>query len=80
MEFFARFSAAIAYMTGAARRVGFHVFFGEGPYRGDLMTHRLSFNPYLHTSQTFQILVDALDRDHDRAVSPHEAQSPRREG
>jgi len=25
-----------------------------------LMTHRLSFNPYLHTSQAFQIMVQAL--------------------
>jgi ADP-heptose:LPS heptosyltransferase len=63
MEFFARFSAAIAYMTGAARRVGFHVFFGEGPYRGDLMTHRVLYNPHLHTSRTFTSLVLALDED-----------------
>jgi ADP-heptose:LPS heptosyltransferase len=63
MEFFARFSAAIAYMTGAARRVGFHVFFGEGPYRGDLMTHRVLYNPHLHTSRTFTSLVLALDAD-----------------
>jgi ADP-heptose:LPS heptosyltransferase len=26
------------------------------------MTHRLSFNPYLHTSQAFQVMVEALDR------------------
>jgi ADP-heptose:LPS heptosyltransferase len=63
MEFFARFSAAIAYMTGSARRVGFHVFFGEGPYRGDLMTHRVLYNPHLHTSRTFTSLVLALDED-----------------
>lgn len=61
MEFFARFSAAIAYLTGARRRVGFHVFFGEGPYRGDLMTHRVLYNPHLHTSRTFTSLVLALD-------------------
>jgi ADP-heptose:LPS heptosyltransferase len=61
MEFFARFSAAIAYLTGAPRRVGFHVFFGEGPYRGDLMTHRVLYNPHLHTSRTFTSLVLALD-------------------
>jgi ADP-heptose:LPS heptosyltransferase len=63
MEFFARFSAAIAYMTGARVRVGFHVFFGEGPYRGDLMTHRLLYNPHLHTSRAFTGLVMALDAD-----------------
>jgi ADP-heptose:LPS heptosyltransferase len=63
MEFFARFSAAIAYLTGAPVRVGFHVFFGEGPYRGDLMTHRLLYNPHLHTSRAFTSLVLALDAD-----------------
>jgi ADP-heptose:LPS heptosyltransferase len=63
MEFFSRFSAAIAYLTGAAVRVGFHVYFGEGPYRGDLMTHRVLYNPHLHTSRTFTSLVQALDDD-----------------
>jgi ADP-heptose:LPS heptosyltransferase len=63
MEFFARFSAAIAFVTGIPTRVGFHVFFGEGPYRGDLMTHRLLYNPHLHTSRAFTGLVMALDSD-----------------
>jgi ADP-heptose:LPS heptosyltransferase len=63
MEFFARFSAAIAYLTGARNRVGFHVYFGEGPYRGDLMTHRVLYNPHLHTSRTFTSLVMALDAE-----------------
>jgi ADP-heptose:LPS heptosyltransferase len=63
MEFFARFSAAISYLTGARQRVGFHVYFGEGPYRGDLMTHRVLYNPHLHTSRTFTSLVLALDAD-----------------
>ncbi|QVL34406.1 glycosyltransferase family 9 protein [Telmatocola sphagniphila] len=61
LEFFARSSASLSYLSGARWRVGYHAFGGEGSYRGNLMTHRLSFNPYLHTSQTFQIMVDALD-------------------
>jgi len=60
MEFFARSSAALIFLSGARYRVGFHAFGGEGPYRGDLLTHRLRFNPYLHTSQTFRMLVEAL--------------------
>jgi ADP-heptose:LPS heptosyltransferase len=60
LEFFARSSAALCYLSGARWRVGYHAFGGEASYRGDLMTHRISFNPYLHTSQTFQVLVDAL--------------------
>jgi ADP-heptose:LPS heptosyltransferase len=63
MEFFARGSAALAFLSGAKRRVGFHAFFGAGPYRGNLMTHRLLYNPHLHTSQTFQTLVEALRYD-----------------
>ncbi len=62
MEFMARFSAAITYLSGARLRVGMHGYFNEGPYRGDLMTHRVLFNPHLHTSEMFQAMVEALDR------------------
>ena len=62
LEFFSRSSAILSFLSGARRRVGFHAFSGEASYRGDLCTHRISFNPYLHTSQTFEILVHALDR------------------
>src|SRR5438093_10302788 len=51
LEFLSRFSAILTFTTGAKSRVGFHTFFGDGPYRGDLMTHRLLYNPHLHTSQ-----------------------------
>ncbi len=60
LEFFARSSAAFSFLTGAQQRVGFHTFYGEVPYRGDLMTHRLLYNPYLHTAQTFSLMVAAL--------------------
>ena len=63
MEFFARASAAISFLTGAPRRVGFHTYFREGPYRGDLLTHRVLYNPHLHTSRTFATLVRALEID-----------------
>ncbi len=63
LEFFARSSAAFTFLTAARRRVGFHTFFGEGPYRGNLMTHRLLYNPYLHTSQIFAQMVEALRVD-----------------
>jgi ADP-heptose:LPS heptosyltransferase len=63
MEFLTRFSAMLTFMTGAKSRIGFHTFFGDGPYRGDLMTHRLLYNPHLHTSQMFEAMVEALTRD-----------------
>ncbi len=61
LEFFARSSALLTALSGAAVRVGFHAYFGEGPYRGDLMTHRVRYNPHLHTTETFAMLVAALD-------------------
>jgi ADP-heptose:LPS heptosyltransferase len=63
LEFLTRFSAILTFTTGAKSRVGFHTFFGDGPYRGDLMTHRLLYNPHLHTSQMFEAMVAALTRD-----------------
>lgn len=63
MEFLARAPALLAYLSGAKRRVGLHRFTSEGPYRGDLMTHRVQHNPYLHTSVAYHVLVEALDQD-----------------
>lgn len=62
-EFFARSSAVMAYVTGARRRVGFHSFHGDGPWRGDLMTHRLLYNPHHHALYAFLLLVEALWKD-----------------
>jgi len=63
LEFLTRFSAILTFATGARSRVGLHTFFGDGPYRGDLMTHRLLYNPHLHTSQMFEAMVAALTCD-----------------
>jgi ADP-heptose:LPS heptosyltransferase len=63
MEFLTRFSAMLTFTTGAKTRVGFHTFFGDGPYRGDLMTHRVLYNPHLHASEIFEAMVEALTRD-----------------
>ena len=46
-EFFARSSACLTYLSGAKIRAGFHSYFSESSYRGDLMTHRLNFNSHL---------------------------------
>ncbi len=68
MEFFARASAVFTYLSGAARRVGFHSYAGEGPYRGNLMTHPLVYNPHLHTAQAFDMMVEALN--HHKELFP----------
>ncbi len=63
MEFFARAPVILAYLTGARRRVGLHRFTNEGPYRGNLLTHRVMYNPYLHVSRQYYELVEALHAD-----------------
>lgn len=57
MEFYSRASAILAYLTGAAVRVGLHRFTSEAPFRGDLFTHRIAYNPFLHTSKAYLQLV-----------------------
>jgi ADP-heptose:LPS heptosyltransferase len=59
-EFFARSTAILSYLSGARIRVGFHAFYGEASYRGDLMTHRITFNATLHASEIFHFLFDAI--------------------
>src|ERR1700761_1599552 len=59
MEFYSRASAILAFLSGAKRRVGLHRFNSEGPYRGDLLTHRIQYNPYIHTAIQYHLLVEA---------------------
>lgn len=63
MEFFSRASAIFAYLCGAGTRAGLHRFTSELPYRGDLMTHRVQYNPYLHVSTQYSLLVEAARRE-----------------
>ncbi len=65
MEFFARFPAVLAYLTGARRRVGVHRFTAELPYRGDLLTHRVPYNPYVSTATAYRMLVEAVVLNQD---------------
>jgi ADP-heptose:LPS heptosyltransferase len=63
MEFFSRASAILAFLSGARLRAGLHRFTAEAPYRGDLFTHRVQHNPYLHVSQAYRLVVEALWAD-----------------
>lgn len=53
LEFFSRCSAILAYMIGAGKRVGFYRYRYEGLYRGDLLTHKIQYNPLIHTSRSY---------------------------
>src|SRR6187399_529447 len=43
-----------------ARRAGFHRFTQEGLYTGDFLTHKVMYNPHIHTAHVFLDLVQAL--------------------
>ncbi len=62
LDFFARATALLGWLSGCRRRVGCHPYFGEGPYRGDLLTHRVKFNPHIHVCRMFEILAKAAER------------------
>jgi ADP-heptose:LPS heptosyltransferase len=66
LEPFARFSTLLAYLIGARRRVGFHRFYEEGRYVGDLITHKVIYNPHLHAARTFVELVESLEEEGGR--------------
>jgi len=69
MEMFSRFAALLTFFSGAPRRVGFHRFFSEGLYRGELLTHRVVFNPHRHIAKAFLSLVHAAAEP--VATNPH---------
>jgi ADP-heptose:LPS heptosyltransferase len=60
LELFSRFTALLAGLCGADRRVGFYRFHQEGLYRGEMLTHRVTYNPHIHVAKNFIALVDAL--------------------
>ncbi len=63
MEFFSRASAILGFLSGAGMRAGLHRFSSEVPYRGDLLTHKIQYNPFLHTSKAYLQLVESLVSD-----------------
>ncbi|HTZ00959.1 MAG TPA: glycosyltransferase family 9 protein [Xanthobacteraceae bacterium] len=60
LELFSRFTALLSGLSGAARRIGFYRFHQEGLYRGEMLTHRVAYNPHLHIAKNFIALIDAL--------------------
>jgi ADP-heptose:LPS heptosyltransferase len=67
-ELFSRVSSILAFLSGAAVRVGFHPHTQEGLYRGNFMNRPVLYNPYHHISRQFLTLVEAIDSStHPRA-------------
>lgn len=60
LELFSRFTALLTGLSGANRRVGFYRFHNEGLYRGEMLTHRVAYNPHIHIAKNFIALIDSL--------------------
>ncbi len=63
LELFSRFTALLTGLTGAARKVGFYSFHNEGLYRGELLTHRVGYNPHIHIAKNFIAMINSLITD-----------------
>lgn len=63
LELFSRFTAVLTGLSGAKNKVGFFAFYQEGLYRGDLLTHKVVYNPHIHISKNFMALVHSLMAD-----------------
>jgi ADP-heptose:LPS heptosyltransferase len=60
LELFSRFTALLTGLAGASRTVGFYSFYNEGLYRGELLSHRVAYNPHIHISKNFIALINSL--------------------
>jgi ADP-heptose:LPS heptosyltransferase len=60
MDFFSRLTALISFLVCRGNRIGFHHYNDEGLYRGNLLTHRVTYSPHIHTSAAFMALVRSL--------------------
>ena len=58
-ELFSRFTALLTGMCGARRRVGYHIFHGEGLWRGFMLTRKVHYNPHIHITKNFLSLIHA---------------------
>jgi ADP-heptose:LPS heptosyltransferase len=63
LELFSRFTALLTGLCGARNRVGFYSFHNEGLYRGELLTHKVAYNPHIHIAKNFVALINSLLAD-----------------
>jgi len=59
LELFSRFTALLTGLCGARRRVGYHIFHGEGLWRGSMLTRKVHYNPHIHITKNFLSLIHA---------------------
>ncbi|WP_353431776.1 glycosyltransferase family 9 protein [Polynucleobacter sp. MWH-UH23A] len=59
LELFSRFTALLTGLCGARKRVGYHIFHGEGLWRGFMLTRKVHYNPHIHITKNFLSLIHA---------------------
>ena len=59
LELFSRFTALLTGLCGARERVGYHIFHGEGLWRGQMLTRKVHYNPHIHITKNFLSLIHA---------------------
>lgn len=60
LELFSRYTSLLTAFSGAQERVGFHAFYNEGLFRGEVLTRKVAYNPHLHVAKNFLALVKSL--------------------
>jgi hypothetical protein len=55
-----RYAAFLTGLFGTDRRIGFHRFHRQGLHRGEMLTHRMTYNPHTHIAIKLIALIDAL--------------------
>jgi ADP-heptose:LPS heptosyltransferase len=58
LELFSRFTALLAFFSGARSRVGYTNYHDEGLYRGNIVNKPVRYNPHVHMSVNFISLVN----------------------
>lgn len=62
MEFFSHYSALITWLSGSKFRVGFHTPILP---RGNLLTHRVAFNPHRYITEAFHALGQKIGTEEE---------------
>lgn len=60
LELFSRYTSLLTAFSGAEKKVGFYAFHNEGLYRGEVLTHKVAYNPHQHIAKNFMALVRSL--------------------
>lgn len=63
LDFFSRFTAILAYLIRSDKRIGFYHYTFEGLYRGNLLTHKIQYNPLSHISKSYLSMSQVIIKE-----------------